>query len=140
MHEDFVRNLRLLCNYYRSVAEVCRRLDINRSQFNRYLKGRNLPFTHTLRKFCTFFGVEEHEILMPSTQFELLVQARPKATATNQSSLPETQHLEHLKQASTNTLDKYLDYYFETYLSMTYPDQILRTLVYLEKQADQVYY
>ena len=35
MHEDFARNLRLLCSYYRSVAEVCRRLEINRPQFNR---------------------------------------------------------------------------------------------------------
>ncbi|MBR9905460.1 MAG: XRE family transcriptional regulator, partial [Gammaproteobacteria bacterium] len=26
MHDDFVANLRLLCSYYPSIAEVCRRL------------------------------------------------------------------------------------------------------------------
>lgn len=140
MHEDFARNLRLLCSYYRSVAEVCRRLEINRSQFNRYLSGRYLPSAHILRKCCTFFGVEEHEILMPSAQFELLVQVRPKPTAAETTTTPETAHLEHLKHIAATALDKYLGYYFETYLSMAYPGQILRTLVCLEKQNDQVYY
>ena len=86
MHEDFARNLRLLCSYYRSVAEVCRRLDINRPQFNRYLSGRYRPSAHTLRRFCAFFGVEEHEILLPSAQFERLVQVRPRRPALAQPS------------------------------------------------------
>ena len=36
-------NLRLLSSYYKSVAEVCRRLDINRQQFNKYLSGQTAP-------------------------------------------------------------------------------------------------
>ena len=31
-------NLAHLCGYYPSIAEVCRRLRINRQQFNRYLE------------------------------------------------------------------------------------------------------
>ncbi|AYR21328.1 helix-turn-helix domain-containing protein [Alcaligenes faecalis] len=140
MHEDFARNLRLLCTYYSSVAEVCRRLNINRSQFNRYLSGRYRPSAHTLRRCCEFFGVEEHEILMPSAQFELLVQVRPKQTLLDENPLPEASHLAHLKQIGTAALDKYLGYYFETYLSMAYPGQVLRTLVYVEKRDERVYY
>lgn len=44
MNENFARNLRLLCSYYKSIAEVCRRLEINRAQFNRYLSGRHQAF------------------------------------------------------------------------------------------------
>jgi len=140
MHEDFARNLRLLCSYYRSVAEVCRRLDINRPQFNRYLSGRYRPSAHTLRRFCAFFGVEEHEILMPSAQFERLVQVRPRPAAQTAPSSPEAADLARLKEIGTAGLEKYLGYYFETYLSMACPGRLLRTLVCLEKHDGRVYY
>jgi transcriptional regulator with XRE-family HTH domain len=140
MHEDFARNLRLLCSYYRSIAEVCRRLDINRPQFNRYLSGRYRPSAHTLRRFCDFFGVEEHEILMPSGQFERLVQVRPRPVAREAVVPAAVAHLEHLKEIGTTGLDKYLGYYFETYLSMACPGRLLRTLVCLERHDGRVCY
>ena len=40
---EFCANLRMLCSYYRSVADVCRKLNINRAQFNRYLIERTFP-------------------------------------------------------------------------------------------------
>jgi len=40
---EFCENLRFACGYYRSVAEVCRKLEINRAQFNRYLNGSTTP-------------------------------------------------------------------------------------------------
>lgn len=140
MNEDFARNLRLLCSYYRSVAEVCRRLDINRPQFNRYLSGRYRPSAHTLRRFCAFFGVDEHEIMMPSAQFERLVQVRPRPVVPAVAHAPEAADLAHLKEIGSAGLDKYLGYYFETYLSMACPGQLLRTLVCLERGDDRVYY
>lgn len=140
MHEDFARNLRLLCTYYRSIAEVCRRLNVNRPQFNRYLSGRYRPSAHTLRRFCEFFGVEEHEILLPSAQFERLVQVRPRPAATLDTAAPEAPHLAHLQEIGSAGLDKYLGYYFETYRSMACPGKILRTLVCLERRDGRVYY
>ncbi|MBI1905744.1 MAG: helix-turn-helix transcriptional regulator [Rhodocyclales bacterium] len=140
MHENFAHNLRLLCRYYRSIAEVCRRLDINRPQFNRYLSGRYRPSAHTLRRFCDFFGVEEHEILLPSGQFERLVQVRPRRPPAGPPATPEAPHLAHLKDLGTAGLDKYLGYYFEHYLSMACPGKILRTLVCLERRDERVYY
>ena len=63
MTEDFRKNLRFLCGMYKSVAEVCRRIDINRQQFNKYLGGQAVPSSYNLRKICTFFGVDEDKIL-----------------------------------------------------------------------------
>jgi hypothetical protein len=37
--QNLKSNLRYLCGYHRSVAEVCRRVAINRQQFNKYLAG-----------------------------------------------------------------------------------------------------
>lgn len=142
-NEDFARNLRLLCSFYKSIAEVCRRLELNRPQFNRYLSGRHRPGGHTLRRLCHFFGVEEHEILLPSAQFERLVQLRPPAverpSATTDT--PAAAHLNHLRGLGSGAgLDRFLGSYFETYLSMASPGQILRTLVTLRRDGDSVYY
>lgn len=140
LNEDFMRNLRLLCSFYKSIAEVCRRLDINRSQFNRYLSGRYKPSASTLRLFCEFFGVEEHEIMLPHSQFARLIQVRPQARTETPPSLPESAHLAKLGARSAAGLERYLGYYFEYYLSMARPGQLLRTLVCMERRGEQVYY
>ncbi|WP_296057869.1 helix-turn-helix transcriptional regulator [uncultured Amphritea sp.] len=140
MHQDFASNLRLLCSYYKSIAEVCRRLDINRPQFNRYLSGRYKPSAHTLLRFCDFFGVEEHEILMPHEQFERLIKVRPRPVVVNESAHQESEHLARLQRAGISSLEKYLGHYFEYYESMAYPGRILRTLICIERQDDRVYY
>lgn len=74
---DFAVNLRLLCSYGRSVSDICRRADINRHQFERYLAGRAAPSLHTLRRICDFFGLEDHEILLDRRAFAELVRIRP---------------------------------------------------------------
>lgn len=139
VHEDLALNLRLLCTYYKSIAEVCRRLNINRPQFNRYLSGQYKPSANTLRRLCEFFGVEVHEILLPHSQFERLAQVRPQLfQAPQQTGARIGEHLEHLAQASSTDMERYLGYYFEYYLSMSSPGKLLRNLVCLEEQDGQV--
>lgn len=43
MSRDLPANLKALCSYHKSIAEVCRQLGMNRSQFNRYLSGETFP-------------------------------------------------------------------------------------------------
>ena len=74
MHDDFVANLRLICSYYPSIADVCRRLSINRAQFNRYLSGRYYPSHAALQRICHFFGVTPEDIALPHHDFRALVQ------------------------------------------------------------------
>ncbi len=71
--QDFSQNLRLLCGYYKSVAMVCRSLDINRQQFNKYLGAQATPSLFTLRKICAFFGVDEDEIFSEHESFRALL-------------------------------------------------------------------
>ncbi|GAA0682301.1 transcriptional regulator [Marinobacterium maritimum] len=135
MNEDFAQNLRLLCSYHKSIAEVCRRLEINRPQFNRYLSGRFKPSANTLRRLCDFFGVEVHEIMLPHDQFQRLVQVRPSSTAKPASSGDIiSEHVDHLCHSGSNGLDRYLGYYFEYYLSMSTPGKLIRTLISIEKR------
>jgi len=139
MHEDLAQNLRLLCTYYKSIAEVCRRLNINRPQFNRYLSGQYKPSAGTLRRICEFFGVEVHEILLPHGQFERLVQVRPQhSPASEAEGSAISRRIEQLTRAGSSGLERYLGYYFEYYLSMSAPGKLLRNLVCLEERDGQV--
>jgi transcriptional regulator with XRE-family HTH domain len=78
---DLAANLRLLCSYGRSVSAICRQAGINRHQLQRYLNGTAHPSLHTLRKLSDFFGVEEHEILLPAKEFAAIVKIRPPLLA-----------------------------------------------------------
>ncbi|OMH25901.1 helix-turn-helix transcriptional regulator [Motiliproteus sp. MSK22-1] len=139
MREDFSKNLRLLCSYYKSIAEVCRKIPINRSQFNKYLCGSSLPSKFILRRICDFFGVEEYEIFLPHQQFAQIVQVRP-SDPESQDQRAYVEHIDKLQAQAQGRFDKYLGYYFEIYYSMAFPGKILRNLVEISAQGDSVYY
>lgn len=61
----FGRNLRLLCDAYPSISEVCRQLDVNRAQFNRYLNGESYPRPDTLKRICDFFDTDARILTEP---------------------------------------------------------------------------
>lgn len=134
---EFAENLQMLCGYYRSVADVCRKLNINRAQFNRYLNGSSKPSNHTLERICDFFGVEPSEIYLPREHFRQIVQVRPKQRTERAI---YASHLERLQQQTTGKFDKYLGYYYEYYKSMSAPGKVLRGLVHIFNRDGAVYH
>ncbi|MEO1249044.1 MAG: helix-turn-helix transcriptional regulator [Pseudomonadota bacterium] len=131
MNSDFARNLRVLTDHYQSVAEVSRRIGINRSQFNKYLSGRSAPSRHRLKTICDFFGVEEFEIFLPHGKFEKLVGLKPIIQADGGGTRPYLSHLDRLVGRSREDLSEYEGFYFEYSYSMTAPGLILRSLLKL---------
>ena len=61
----FGRNLRVLCSGESSVSDLCRRIGINRTQFNRYLSGEAFPRPDILQRICTHFDVDARILLEP---------------------------------------------------------------------------
>lgn len=105
-------NLRLLCGYGRSVSEICRRIGINRQQFNKYLTGQTQPSLATLRRICDFFGVDEAEVLQDHSAFVKLVRLRPPVLP--RSSDPQTLQLEKIirrDRQNTQLLERHAGYY-----------------------------
>ncbi|BBI52855.1 hypothetical protein HORIV_52760 [Vreelandella olivaria] len=137
MHDDFVANLRLLCSYYPSIAEVCRRLTINRAQFNRYLSGRYRPSHAALQRICHFFGVTVEDIALPHHDFRALVQTGQLNREANAATLPWPNAL---VQRGSEGMERYIGRYFELYHSMSRPGQLMRTLVCLEEREGGVVY
>lgn len=126
MQDAFAQNLACLCGFHASIAEVCRRLQINRQQFNKYLAGASRPSRHNMRRICDFWGVTEAEILSEPLQFRELVSLRRQPTACGEQ--PEIYgHVEQLFRASA-PLDRYVGFYYRYFYSFGRPGRITRSL------------
>lgn len=134
---EFCANLRMLCSYYRSVADVCRKLNLNRAQFNRYLNGTSRPSNHTLERICDFFGVEPSEIYLPHEHFHQIVQVRPKQRGER---VAYAGHIARLQRQGSGKFDKYLGYYYEYYHSVSAPGKVLRGLVHIFTHEGVIYH
>lgn len=135
--ETLPQNLAFLCSYYPSIADVCRRLQINRQQFNKYLSGQTWPSRRNMRRICDFFGVTEAELLVEHPRFTEIVGLRRRAADAPPPSDALT-HLERLYQRSGN-LGRYVGYYFRYHYSFGYAAKIIKSLT-LIYEKDRRYY
>ncbi|HBS78612.1 MAG: Cro/Cl family transcriptional regulator [Pseudomonas sp.] len=132
MQDHLGANLKLLCSHYRSIAEVCRKLTINRAQFNKYLNGQSRPTAHNLKRICDFFGVESYELSLPSDQFTQLIGMRSHDQERIAASDPLLELFQPMRD-NANSLSRYCGYYFEYANCMSVPGQILLSLVHLRE-------
>ena len=133
MSDYLGHNLKLLCSHYRSIAEVCRKLAINRAQFNKYLSGQSRPTAHNLKRICDFFGVEAYELSLPGEQFAHLIGARGAGLEQQAGGDPLLELLQPLREHASS-LARYCGYYFEYANCMSVPGQILLSLVQLREE------
>ncbi|MGL6244900.1 helix-turn-helix domain-containing protein [Pseudomonas sp.] len=140
MEEFLPANLKLLCSHYRSVAEVCRKIRINRGQFNKYLCGSSVPTPFNLKRICDFFGVEEFEITLPTEQFITLIGVKTRTISHSVGVTESQKMLEHLRQQSSPELKAHIGYYYEYYHAMTEPGSILCALVHVREDGPDVVY
>lgn len=66
----FSDNLTRLVAREPSISAVCRALEINRTQFNRYLSGEAHPRPEVLAKICAHFGYDARILLTPLADIE----------------------------------------------------------------------
>lgn len=138
MDDPFRANLAILCSYHPSIAEVCRKLDFNRQQFNKYLAGQSRPSRSNLRRICDFFGVTEAEMLLETAQFEQLVAVR-RRPLTDETMNEPLRRVEKLYRASQN-LDKYVGSYFRYFYSFGNAGKIIRSFATIAKHDGRYYW
>lgn len=138
MDSDFARNLGMLCSYYPSIAEVCRKLSINRQQFNKYLAGQSRPSRHNMRRICDFFGITESEMLLEPEHLEQIVGLRRQPVTDDRLDLP-MQHLENL-YAVSGSLERYAGYYYRYFFSFGNQGKIIRSLCVISERAGRYYW
>lgn len=138
INNPFCRNLATLCSYYPSIADVCRRLGVNRQQFNKYLNGQSRPSRHNMRRICDFFGITESEILLEPGRFEELVSLRRRPIAEGHLAEP-LRHVDALFRESAS-LDRYVGYYYRYFYSFGYAGSIVKSLCALFEEDDRYYW
>lgn len=136
---NFADNLRYLCGFYGSISEVCRQLEINRQQFNRYINGSAFPAFRNLKRICDFFGVETEEIVLAPKEFQRqVVPVRPESSGPV---VPE--HLARmimpLMQSSTTAMERYEGYYYRYFYSFGFPGYIFRSFIRIYRYQDGWY-
>lgn len=127
-NKQLAANLRLMCNRYTSIADICRQIKINRQQFNKYLSGQSSPSLHNLHRIAEFFGVDEAELSLPHDQFTRYVFARPN---TGHVPAPIQQFFgqnRELMAQSQQELHRYCGYYFMYHRSPDWPDALIKSL------------
>jgi transcriptional regulator with XRE-family HTH domain len=130
---EFTQNIRYLCSYYKSMSEVCRRVGINRQQFNKYAAGISRPSNRNMRRLCEFFGVEEFEILSPHSELRKIVEVRGiKTTGDGDTYL--TRILKRGIEQSDPAIRKYYGTYFTYYHSFSLPGKILKAILHLSER------
>ena len=132
MSDNLGENLKLLCSHYRSISEVCRKLAINRAQFNKYLGGQSRPTAYNLKRIGDFFGVEDYELNLPPEQFARLIGARVSSLAEAPRD-PLSELFQPLQDQAGN-LSRYCGYYYEYSNCMSVPGSILLSLVHLREE------
>ena len=135
---EFSTNLTLACGYYRSISDVCRRIGINRQQFNKYLNGQVHPSRHNMRRICDFFGVTESEMLLDEPRFAQVIGLRRQPAARTQMEMP-MRHLDRIF-ARASPVDRYAGYYFRYFYSFGNKGQIIRSLARIVIRDDRAWF
>ena len=129
MSENFSRNLRWLCADYGSIAQVCRDIGLNRQQFNRYLNGGGMPSAHNLRRIAQHFNVSEEYLEADQSVF-----AAKFGRIQNPTSKGPARLLSSIFENQAGPLRRYLGFYHGHFVTPTWEDKIMRTLIWLREE------
>lgn len=129
MSENFSQNLRSLCADYGSIAQVCRDIGLNRQQFNRYLNGSGMPSAHNLRRIAQHFGINEEDLETDPVAF-----GAKRTRSQNPVNKGPARLLSSIFENQAGPLRRYLGFYHGHFVTPTWEDKIMRTLICLREK------
>jgi transcriptional regulator with XRE-family HTH domain len=131
---NFAQNLRVLCRSFNSVADICRRIDINRQQFNKYLSGQHYPSHRILSQIARFFSIDERELFLDTPSFEKLFEGvQFDVTAQLRRSVKYNDFLPYVHR-SVDALRPFYGVYNRYHNSSIYKGRILRSILCLHER------
>jgi len=133
----FSANLRLLCDQQGSISQICRKIRINRQQFNKYLAGRHMPSAANIKAIADHFGLGQEVLFSPEEEFRTLIDGDFFETFARLRSLPETANfLTSAMSALETTRQSLLGVYDRYHFSSIYPRRIVRASLCIYKGKD----
>lgn len=129
LKENFSLNLRYLCANSGTISQVCREIGINRHQFDRYLKGENLPAAYNFRKISSYFNVAESDLLEPADKFQKKHRQHSQHANGSPIDILATAFVDQSQR-----LRRYLGYYHVYVVTPSWEKKILCFLTRLSEQ------
>lgn len=121
-----------------NISTVCRRLGINRQQFNKYLTGQHLPSQVNLNAICDFFGVKFADLISPD--MEIPEARHPSEYLVGYQSFIESPFLQSVLAASDSAkLEDYVGTYLKYHYSSIYKGDIVRALTTIYKLDNDMF-
>ncbi|NDK53379.1 XRE family transcriptional regulator [Rhizobium ruizarguesonis] len=113
-----VENLKIACATQRSISHLCRAIDINRQQFNRYINGQTKPSAHNLARIAKHFDLDAADFLLAPRQFR--EHLRRPALGLN-----ETSELLKAFPGNLTALRRHIGYYQTYHRSPSWPGMVV---------------
>lgn len=134
---NFTANLRLLCDRQGSISQICRKLGINRQQFNKYLSGRHMPSPGNARLIANFFGLGPEILFAEHEHFRSLVDGNFFDVLDHLRRAPQVvRFLDTVAVASRIDMGDYVGCYDRYQYSSIYARKILRSAFCIFQSGD----
>lgn len=127
--ENFQENLKMLCEQVGTVSEMCRRIGINRQQFNKYLAGTHQPSKSNLRSIASFFGLSIDILYTNPNDFRSMIEGGHFHLFRNLVQSPKMLlFINELLQESDSDLSELTGVYERYHYSSIYKGRIVRSV------------
>ncbi|WP_246728200.1 helix-turn-helix domain-containing protein [Mesorhizobium japonicum] len=136
-------NLRTLCDQHGSVAAVCRKINVNRQQFNKYLSGVHVPSAANIRIIANYFGLSVPILFSDPEEFRTLVDGNFFHAMTTARQLPEFSRFISNMIVENNSQDNEIAGIYDRYqFSSIYKGFVLKSAfcIYRNREFLQHYY
>ncbi|WP_213957557.1 helix-turn-helix transcriptional regulator [Variovorax sp. dw_954] len=126
-----------------SVADFCRRVGINRQQFNKYLAGTHLPSPRTMLKIAEICGIGAGDFMLDPSAFLERLRRGDQGDGSTASAPAQGTHFDTIEAFARNSLAglrPFLGAYFRYHHSSIFPGKIIRAVTVIYQSADIVRY
>ncbi|MGB7244648.1 MAG: helix-turn-helix transcriptional regulator [Sulfitobacter sp.] len=138
MENNLQNNLRLIFSYGKSVSDICRKGQFNRTQVNKYLNGYSVPTLATLRRICDFFGLEDHEIHLPHQEFAAIIRLRPPKLGVVQTLFESNvDNIADASESGSALLEQYEGYYHSYANTSPEEGRMVRSLIRIYRENNK---
>ena len=136
---NFAANLRYLCDQRGSVSNICRKLHMNRQQFNKYLSGKHLPSSTNARLIADHFGLNAEIMYSAHEEFCAIIDGNFFETFNRLRREPQAlQFLSTVLSTPESTLNSLVGVYDRYRYSSIYQRRILKATLCIYRGADML--
>lgn len=141
--DHLAENLRTLCEQAGTISDMCRKIGINRQQFNKYLTGAHMPSRSSLRLIAGFFGLNPDVLMSNPPDFRSIMEGGHFHIFRNMINAPKTlRFLNEVVSLQSTQLEELTGIYERYHYSSIYKGSIVRSVfcVYESNGLLQHYY